>query len=61
MRDSYHAEERLIHSSPPTLKTILIARIGKGGRFRPIDPCDDCLRLAEKRGITIVPFTDGEE
>lgn len=49
----FHAEERVIFSSPKSLKTILIARISKAGLFLPIDACENCARLASKRGIRI--------
>lgn len=52
-RNGYHAEERLIHSMPRSLFRIIIARVGKDGRFLPIDPCKHCLKLANSRGITI--------
>jgi hypothetical protein len=52
--NSYHAEERLIHSmSPLIISEILIARIGKSGDLRPINPCDRCKKLADKYGIKI--------
>ena len=32
---------------------ILICRIGKGGEFRPIDPCSKCQTIADKLEIKI--------
>lgn len=52
-RNGYHAEERLIHSMPRSLSKIIIARVGKDGRFLPINPCKHCLKLATNRNITI--------
>jgi len=48
-----HAEERVIFSSPKTLAKIIIARIGAKGQFLPIDPCDKCQELADKRQVKI--------
>ena len=28
-------------------------RIGNGGDILPIDPCEDCLKMARKLGVTI--------
>lgn len=50
---SRHAEERLMHKSPPSLRRILIARIGKQGAWLPIDACENCKRLAARRGVVI--------
>jgi hypothetical protein len=32
---------------------ILICRVGKGGEVRPIEPCDNCAKIAAKLGIKI--------
>jgi len=48
-----HAEERLIFRNPRSLSSIVIARVGRGGSFLPIDACDVCKRIATKRGISI--------
>lgn len=50
---SYHAEEVLMHRSPLSLSKILLARVGKTGLWLPIDPCERCARLAQKRGVII--------
>lgn len=55
-RCTWHAEERLIYSLPRNLDTIYIARFGKSGLARPIDPCKKCKELADKRGIKIKRF-----
>lgn len=52
-RITHHAEERLIHSCPKSLRTIYIARFGRKGIARPIDPCEHCSKLAKKRGVVI--------
>lgn len=49
----YHAEERVMFSSPKSLSRILILRVGAMGQRLPIDPCERCKRLAEKRGVKI--------
>lgn len=48
-----HAEERVIHNSPRSLVRILIARYGRRGDLLPIDPCEKCVRLADKFGVKI--------
>jgi hypothetical protein len=32
---------------------ILICRVGKGGNLRPIDPCPNCKKVADKLDIKI--------
>lgn len=49
----WHAEEILLHNSPPNLKTILIARVGKTGDFLPIEPCKHCTKLGNKYNVII--------
>lgn len=49
-----HAEARLLLTTPRTLSTIVIARVNSTGDFLPIHPCNDCERLASKRGVKIV-------
>ena len=49
----HHAEERVIFSSPKSLRKILILRVGSDGSLLPIDPCKMCRKLARERGITI--------
>jgi hypothetical protein len=50
---SWHAEERIIHRNPKSLKRIIIARFNKSGKFLPIEPCVHCAKLAKNRGIKI--------
>lgn len=49
----YHAEERLIHRCPRSLRKIVIVRVGADGGFLPIDPCRHCEKIASERGIRI--------
>lgn len=49
----FHAEERVIFTSPKSLKKIFILRVGARGELLNIDPCAMCQKLARKRGITI--------
>lgn len=49
----FHAEERVIFSSPKSLRKILILRVNNRGQMLPIDPCCKCQSLADKRGISI--------
>lgn len=53
VRRGWHAEERLLHTSPPTLRRILLARVGADGRLLPIEPCEVCAKLARRRGVRI--------
>ncbi len=48
-----HAEERVIHASPRSLRRIMILRVGATGNVLPIDPCAHCQKLARKRGVKI--------
>jgi cytidine deaminase len=44
---------------PFGLKTIVIMRIGLSGEVLPIDPCEDCQKMANKLGITIQSVRPG--
>lgn len=49
-----HAEAAALAKFYPFgIKTLLIMRIGNGGDILPIDPCEDCLKMARKLGVTI--------
>jgi hypothetical protein len=48
-----HAEERIIFNSPRSLNRILLLRVNKRGEKLPIDACDKCRKLANKRGVKI--------
>lgn len=52
----FHAEERVLMSSPRSLVKILILRINSRGQQLPIDACSKCKRLASKRGVKIEPI-----
>ena len=49
-----HAERRLMERYGSRIRTILIARVGRGGELRPIGPCRACRKVADKLGIRIV-------
>jgi len=49
-----HAEASLIGRYGSQLKTIIICRVNKTGGVLPIEPCDNCQKLANKFGIKIV-------
>lgn len=53
-----HAERCLIHQYGQNIKTILICRVGRTGKLRPIDPCPACKKAAEKYGIKIISVDD---
>lgn len=49
-----HSEQIAIaRFAPLGLKTLLIMRIGLSGKILPIDPCEDCQKMAKKYGVTI--------
>ena len=49
-----HSEQIAIaRFAPLGLKTLLIMRIGLSGKILPIDPCEDCQKMAKKHGVTI--------
>ena len=54
----YHAEERIIYSSPRSLRCIVILRVNRKGELMPIDPCQNCYRIAASRGIKIEPIIE---
>lgn len=53
-----HAEEVLMRKMPRSLSKILIARVNKNGEFRPIEACQICQELADRRGIKIEPWAE---
>ena len=56
-----HAEKVIMREARQKgIVRILICRIGKGGDLRPIHPCEDCQKIANKLGIIIdtVPAED---
>ena len=48
-----HCEKRLIEKFGQRIHTIVICRVGRSGELRPINPCKNCQKLAEKYGIAI--------
>lgn len=51
-----HAEQALIKKFGRKIDTIYILRVGNSGDVLPIHPCESCSRIANKRGIKIVPI-----
>jgi len=56
-----HAERKLISRYRSNIKTILICRVGRSGKLRPIDPCPACKKAAKKYGIKIISIYPGRE
>lgn len=54
-----HAERKLIAKYGKRLKSIVICRVGQGGDLLPIDPCDNCQKIADKMGIKIYSVKGG--
>lgn len=54
-----HSERRLIAQYGKLIKTIVICRVGRSGKLRPIDPCPVCKKAAAKYGIKIVSLMPG--
>lgn len=50
---SFHAEEHIMKFHK-NVRLIAIARVGRRQNLLPIDPCEKCLSLANKRQIKIV-------
>ncbi len=44
---------------PLGIKTLIIMRIGNGGDILPIDPCEDCKKMAKKLGVKIQSVMPG--
>lgn len=55
-----HAEINLIRRFGKKLNTIIICRVGRGGDLLPIDPCDNCQKVADKMGIKIISVRNGK-
>lgn len=53
-----HAEAKLIRKYGTKVKTILLARVGHGGDWRYIKPCDKCQALADKMGVKIITIAE---
>lgn len=54
-----HAERRLFARYGQLVKTIVICRVGRSGKIRPIDPCPACQKVAAKYGAKIVSLMPG--
>lgn len=48
-----HAE-RHIMLKHPSVKTIVIVRIGHSGKILPIEPCEICAKMASKNKVKII-------
>ena len=48
-----HAEGILIGRYGKSISKIFILRIGRGGNLLPIEPCEQCRKLALRMGIEI--------
>ena len=55
-----HAERELIKRYGRKISKIVIIRIGRGGAILPIDPCETCLKVANKLGIKIESFDENK-
>ena len=49
-----HAEAILMTKYGDLLKTIVISRIGHSGEWRPIKPCQNCKKMADKLGVKLI-------
>ncbi len=50
---SVHAEMKVMKSTPKSLSTIIIIRLGATDDLLPIDPCYACWVKAQELGVTI--------
>lgn len=53
-----HAERELIKRFGNKVKYILISRYGASGQRLPIHPCEICQKIADEKGIKIIPAYD---
>ena len=54
-----HAEEQLFKvATRKGIVKILICRVGRGGKLRPIEPCASCSKTAKKLGIRIISIKE---
>jgi hypothetical protein len=51
-----HAEARIMAEYGELVHTILIVRVNRRGDLRPIHPCPQCQKLADRLGIRILPI-----
>lgn len=50
---SVHSEQALMKKHGKRIKSIIIFRVTKGGKIKPMDPCSVCATKANELGITI--------
>ena len=55
-----HAEGILMARFGKAINKILILRVGRKGNLLPIEPCEQCCKLALRLGITIESIGGGE-
>jgi cytidine deaminase len=48
-----HAEENLIKSTGGRIHTLVLGRVGRSGKFRPINPCSKCRKMINKYNIKL--------
>lgn len=61
MGSGLHAEAILMRKFKDRIKTILLSRVGHGGDWRPIKPCEKCQALAHKYGVKIVTIEECDD
>jgi len=49
-----HAEMEVMKKAGPSLRTIVLCRVGRSGEIRPIDPCPSCAAKAKELSIKIL-------
>lgn len=49
-----HAEIDCIRKAGPRLRTIVLCRVNRSGEVLPIDPCEHCQKILDKKGLKIV-------
>ena len=55
-----HAEGILMARFGKSIYKIFILRVGRGGNLLPIEPCEQCLKLALRLGVTIESIGEGK-
>lgn len=53
-----HAEMNVMRLAGPSLKSIVLCRVGARGDLRSIDPCNMCREKAEEIGVKIYTIRD---
>lgn len=55
----YHAERLIMEQAKQKgITSIVICRIGRSGKLRPIEPCENCSKIAKKLGIRLETIPD---